>query len=57
MEGTKYYVRAYAVSDLGIDYGNLDSLTTLTTASPLPVEEISPLMAAWLLPLVEYAGV
>ncbi len=33
MEGTKYYVRAYAISNLGVDYGNLDSLTTLTTAT------------------------
>ena len=30
--GVKYYVRAYAVNSFGIAYGNLDSLTTATTA-------------------------
>jgi len=30
--GTKYYIRAYAVNSFGIAYGNLDSLTTSTTA-------------------------
>ncbi|WP_139125846.1 fibrobacter succinogenes major paralogous domain-containing protein, partial [Arcticibacter eurypsychrophilus] len=33
MEGTKYYIRAYAVSNMGVDYGNLDSISTLTTAT------------------------
>ncbi len=28
--GTKYYIRAYAVTGLGTCYGNLDSLTTLS---------------------------
>ncbi|WP_374165621.1 beta strand repeat-containing protein [Arcticibacter sp. MXS-1] len=30
--GQKYYIRAYAVNSYGIAYGNLDSLTTATTA-------------------------
>ena len=30
--GVKYYVRAYAVNSFGVAYGNLDSLTTATTA-------------------------
>jgi len=30
--GVKYYVRAYAVNNFGIAYGNLDSLFTATTA-------------------------
>jgi len=48
VEGTKYYIRAYAVSDLGVDYGNLDSLTTLTTAavSTSPVVIIASITAS-----------
>jgi hypothetical protein len=30
-EGTTYYVRAYAINTMGINYGNVDTLTTLTT--------------------------
>ncbi len=29
-EGTTYYVRAYAINTMGINYGNVDTLTTLT---------------------------
>lgn len=31
--GTKYYVRAYAENEVGVAYGNLDSLTTLDLAT------------------------
>ncbi|TQM46800.1 hypothetical protein BDE36_4551 [Arcticibacter tournemirensis] len=30
--GVKYYVRAYAINSFGVAYGNLDSLTTSSTA-------------------------
>ena len=30
-EGTTYYVRAYAINTMGINYGNVDTLKTLTT--------------------------
>lgn len=41
-EGTKYYVRAYAVNSMGTGYGELDSLLTLTipTVETLPADSI-----------------
>lgn len=36
---TKYYIRAYARNQLGVGYGNLDSLTT---AAPVPVISAVP---------------
>ena len=35
MGSTKYYVRAYAVNDVGISYGNLDSLKTAPPVLPV----------------------
>ncbi|MCP4344513.1 MAG: hypothetical protein GY795_03180 [Desulfobacterales bacterium] len=38
--GTKYYVRAYALSSLGTEYGNQENFTTLPGK---PIVEISPI--------------
>ncbi len=40
-EGTKVYLRAYAINSSGVGYGNLDSLTTLSVPK-LTTSEVDP---------------
>lgn len=40
--GTTYYVRAYAINQVGVAYGNLDSLTTLDSLSVPTLVTVEP---------------